>query len=251
MRSSRSRKVFRVISDGKAAPQRIAEQIKKAIFEGKIKPGQKLPSEMEFCEMFNTSRVTVRDALLMLKNAGLIYVKRGAGGGTFVAEDLNEDRLTFLLTDFIKWKNISIVDVMQTRKIVEPEIAYMAAINATESDIRNIWEAVDELERFFRTKVRFRASDENFHKTLAEAVKNPLLALFQASIIDILFRFLSTVTWTEEHKKRIIHFHKEIARKVEKKDPEGAKKAMEEHLRDMEDILSSVCKEQQLSLKDA
>ncbi len=86
-------------------------------------------------------------------------------------------------------------------------------------------------------KKKFKSHDENFHRTLAVAAKNPLLTIFQASLIDILFKFIYKQSWQEEHKRSIIFHHRNIAEKVAKKDPESAMQAIVEHLSDMGRIL--------------
>lgn len=231
---------FKSVADGKKTHEKVADQIRHAIFEKKIRPGEKLPPERELADMFNTSRVTVRAAILTLKNAGLIYSKIGMGGGTFVADDIGEAELTRLLRDVIGWKKIAIDHVIDVRAIVEPQIAYMAARNAEKHDIENIWSTIKELERIFKAKTKFRGSDENFHRALATAAKNPLLSLFQSSLIDVLFKFLYDVIWQEEHKQSILLHHIKIAEKVQEKDPEAARKAMVDHLSDMRQILSQI-----------
>src|ERR1700757_1548793 len=64
----------------------VADQIRQAIFRGLIRPGHKLPSERELAEHFQTSRLALREALRALEKEGLVIIKRGAGGGAFVAD---------------------------------------------------------------------------------------------------------------------------------------------------------------------
>jgi len=230
---------FFSVTDGRQAHEKIVSQIKNAIFEKKILPGGRLPSERELAETFKTSRVTVRSAILTLKNSGLLHVKKGTGGGTFVVDDIGGAVVSGLLRDIIRWKNISIEHVIQMRGIVEPEVAYLAARNADEEDIRRIWTTIEELESSFKKKATFQAQDEKFHKALALAAKNPLLTIFQASLIDLLFKFISSIEWAEEDKRGISRFHRLIAEKVESRDPRGARKVMVDHLRDMRSMFSS------------
>jgi GntR family transcriptional repressor for pyruvate dehydrogenase complex len=231
---------FKSVGDGQQVHEKIAAQIKDAIFDKKFKPGERLPSERELADIFRTSRVTVRSAILTLKNGGLLYVKKGTGGGTFVADDIGETEISELLENIIKWKNISIHNVIEVRNIIEPQIAYMAAKNATDQDIKRIWVTIEELEYFFKIKNKFQSGDENFHKALSAAAKNPLLSVFQASLIYILFKFIYHINWQEEHKKSILMQHRNIAEQVAQKKPESAREAMLEHLRDMQHILSRV-----------
>ena len=224
---------FTSITDGTQAHEKVVAQIKQAIFDQEYRPGERLQSERELSEIFNTSRVTIRSAILTLKNSGFLYVKKGTGGGTFVAHDMGEHEISSLLRDIIRWKNIKIGHVIQVRSIIEPQVAYLAAKNATPEDVKNILDTIRDLDISFRARATFQSQDEKFHKALADAAANPLLSVFQASLIDILFKFISTIEWKKEDKESITFFHEKIARKVEQKDPKGARKAMMEHLVDM------------------
>ena len=230
--------LFKPISDEKQAHEKIVAQIKKAIFEKQIPPGQRLQSERKLTEIFNTSRVTVRSAILTLKNDGLLYVKKGTGGGTFVTKDIGGTKISELLHDIIQWKNISIEHVIDVRGIIEPSIAYYAAKNRTDEDIEKIWTSIADLERSFNQKETFQSQDEHFHKALADAAHNPLLSVFQASLIDLLFKFISSIKWHDEEKDSMSLYHKKIARKVEEQDTSGARKMMVAHLVDMRQMLA-------------
>lgn len=229
---------FSAVADGTQAHEKIVVQIKDAIFEGRLKPGERLPSERELADIFRTSRVTVRSAILTLRNNGIVTVRKGTGGGTFIAQDLDEGEITDLLRDIIKWKNIGIRDVLEVRGILEPHIAYLAAVDPSPEQIRHIWESIEELEESFVSKSTFQSHDENFHKALADAANNPLLSVFQASIVELLFTFISRIRWSEQDKRNITFHHRKIADEVERKDPRGARRAMVEHIRDMRSLLS-------------
>lgn len=230
--------LFSTVADGRQAHEKIVVQIKDAVFDGKLKPGERLPSERELADIFGTSRVTVRSAILTLRNNGFITVRKGTGGGTFVAEDLDEGEITSLLRDIIKWKNIGIKDILEVRGILEPQIAYLAAVDPSHDRIRDIWTSIEELEESFASKSTFQSRDENFHKALAAAAGNPLLSVFQASIVELLFKFISRIHWSREDKLNITFHHRNIAEQIERKDPKAARKAMIEHIRDMRAILS-------------
>jgi GntR family transcriptional repressor for pyruvate dehydrogenase complex len=229
---------FRAVADGTQAHERIVAQIKDAIFGGSLKPGERLPSERELADIFRTSRVTVRSAILTLRNNGIVTVRKGTGGGTFVAQDLDEGEITDLLRDIIKWKNIGIRDVLEVRGILEPHIAYLAAVDPTPAQIRQIRESIEELEESFASRSTFQSRDENFHKALADAADNPLLGVFQASLVELLFKFISRIRWSEEDKRNITFHHRKIAEQVERKAPREARRAMVEHIRDMRSLLS-------------
>jgi len=229
---------FNAVADGKQVHEKIVDQIKDAIFDGKLRPGERLPAERDLADMFGTSRVTVRSAILTLRNNGIVNVRKGTGGGTFVARDLGQGEITDHLRDIIKWKNIGIRDVLEVRGILEPQIAYLAAVDPSPRQVRDIWDSIEELDESFTAKSTFQSHDEKFHKALAAAANNPLLSVFQASLVDLLFTFISRIRWDEQDKRNISLHHRKIAERVEQKDPKNARKAMIEHIRNMRDILS-------------
>lgn len=231
---------FKSIADPKLAHEKIVDQIRNAIFERKLRPGQKLPPERELANIFQASRATVRSALLTLKNGGLLEVKQGKKGGAFVSANIGETELSRLFRDIIGLKGISINHIIEVRLIIEPQIAYLAAQNAGKQEIESIWGTVRELEQLFKKRDVFHSSDENFHKALARATKNPMLSVIQASLIDVLFKFIHKVTWNEEHKRNILRHHTNIAEKVGEHSPEAAREAMIIHLSDMKRIISQL-----------
>ena len=84
--------MFEAAKSNKISAQ-IVEQIRKAIFEGNLKPGDKLPSEKELLDTFQVSRATLREALRSLEVLGFLEIKKGASGGAFVVEmDMNKAR---------------------------------------------------------------------------------------------------------------------------------------------------------------
>ena len=74
------------------ASEGIVDQLKKAILKGEFTPGQKLPSERELSEMFQASRVVVREALRTLELSGFVSIRQGPHGGAYV-QQLGHERL--------------------------------------------------------------------------------------------------------------------------------------------------------------
>ncbi len=72
--------------NNKRVSELVSDEIKKAIFSGSLKPGEKLPPERELSQQLNVGRAVVRESLRILEVSGLVYIKRGTNGGTFVKE---------------------------------------------------------------------------------------------------------------------------------------------------------------------
>ena len=99
--------------------QAIVDQIKEAIFQKRIKTGDKLPSERQMMEQFQTSRVTVREALKTLEHSGILEIKRGIQGGAFV-RDPDVKFVNNFLQDMFSMGNIKVFDLTEARMAVEP-----------------------------------------------------------------------------------------------------------------------------------
>ncbi len=119
--------------------QKIIFQIRTAILEGKLKPGDKLPPEKKLVEMFQVSKQTLREALRALEHMGLIDVKKGVGGGAFIVEvDIEVTKES--LANFLYFKNLTIDNLSEFRKLIEPHAAKTAAEVITSKDLDHLRE---------------------------------------------------------------------------------------------------------------
>ena len=138
----------------------VLEQVKSMIAQGVYKKGDLLPSEKELIEMMGVSRITVRKALQILSEAGVIETRKGKG--SFVAVDASE--LAPASMDLKKYCE-SFVQATRARLLLEPAIARQAAQTATP----------EELEQL-RKNVHTALPMDRFHDVLVEMVHNPLVA---------------------------------------------------------------------------
>ena len=125
----------------------VAEQIfgqpKAKIVSGELRPGDKLPTEMELCEMYGVSRTSVRQALTNLSSMDLIEAK--TGGGTFVKKaDASRIMDKLVLFTFLDERSLS--EIAEFRSILEPAVARLACQRATPDDIEKLEERSAELE---------------------------------------------------------------------------------------------------------
>ena len=126
--------------------EHMIQQIRKAIFEGELKPGDRLPPEKELMESFQVSRATLREALHSLEVLGFLEIRKGASGGPFVTEvDMKKARECF--TNFLHFKNLSLRHLSEVRLILEPYIAEKAALATTQKDLKRLEELLREAVR--------------------------------------------------------------------------------------------------------
>jgi len=156
----------------------IVDAIKRMIVEHGLGPGDRLPQERDLIAQFAASKGTVREALKALEVQGLISVRTGPGGGAFI-ERMSEGRAMSLLSNFLFAKNLSIANIYEMRKVLEPLAAASATPHIDEAGLRRLeaiisiydHEPADAQERWNQ-----RMAELDFHAVVAEYADNPILA---------------------------------------------------------------------------
>ncbi len=154
----------------------IAAQLRRAIMDGTYGFRERLPAERELASHFGASRSTVREALKQLEEGQL--VSRRIGSGTFVNYRAGEEG------DDIA-ERTSPLELIEVRLAVEPTMARMATVNATTRDLERLDEALRQVESCRRDREAFTRADTQFHLTLAECTRNPLMVWLYRHINDV------------------------------------------------------------------
>ena len=147
--------------------EQIVDEIKRRIEAGAYRKGDLLPSENDFIDEFGVSRTTVREALRVLGEAGVIRTKQGRGSVVVMeAADFCE-----AATECKKDYKEHFAKTSKVRLLLEPEVARMVALEASEAAKRRIDQCVKELGRGKKSS----GTSEDFHRTIFEATENPFL----------------------------------------------------------------------------
>lgn len=153
------------------------DQIQGAILDGSLKEGDVLPAEMKLKEMFETSRGTVREAMRVLEQKGLIDIKTGVGGGA-VVRSVNTEKITESLDLLIQYQKVTYDHLAEFREGVEGLVAALAAERATRKDIERLKgllaEARDLLDSESPDNAALVRIDMKLHIALAEIAGNPI-----------------------------------------------------------------------------
>ena len=134
--------MFSRVSVGRVS-QVIVDQIKVLLREGKLKPGDRLPSERDLCQRFGVSRVTVREALRVLEAGGLVTIRVGARGGAFLTTPSSE-RVGEGLADLLSLSPLTASEVTEARMVFEFGILPIVVERATDEDIAELFAMVEE-----------------------------------------------------------------------------------------------------------
>ncbi|MBT3631562.1 MAG: FadR family transcriptional regulator [Candidatus Marinimicrobia bacterium] len=210
---------------------KIQSEIEKSILQKKFIPGDKLPTEKEMCEMFGVSRTALREALQMLSIQGLITIRKGSG--IYVSE-YNSSHAIKPMSRYLEMNLDSelIIQVVEVRKMFEPQIAWMAARNRNEADVKFLEKNLSDLKKSDALDSAYQGEiDQNFHLRICEATKNPIIALQMDPIFRLMPRIRTIVYSTVDNAlSEAVDFHQKIFDAIQDQDAEGAREAMMGHL---------------------
>jgi GntR family transcriptional regulator, transcriptional repressor for pyruvate dehydrogenase complex len=213
----------------------VADQIRQAIFGGLIVPGHKLPPERELAEHFQTSRVALREALRALEKEGLITIKRGAGGGAFVAEADNAlNALSESLNTVVKLGSAKSANLTEMRSILEPEVSRLATLRATPEDVTAIEAVVIAQEKELEEGEISRKLDMEFHRCVAAAAHNNVLSIVVNAVNQSIRDSILRSKRTKEMRKRVVKYHRDILEALRGGNAELAKRIMGSHVVDVQ-----------------
>jgi len=162
----------------KKSYQHVVEEIQSAIFNGELGEGDRLPPEMKLKDMFDTSRGTVREALRVLEQKGLVSIRPGVKGGAHI-EPANTHAIQDGMAVLIRHKKICLAHLAEFRELLEGRAAEQAATAGTPGNILTLQNIIAEIRAHAQTGPdnwdRFNELDARFHQTLARMGGNPLI----------------------------------------------------------------------------
>ena len=231
MAASKVKSVFETVQRGRLSDN-VVFQIKKSIIDGVYKPGEKLPSEKYLLEMFNVSRGSLREALKSLERLGFIIIKTGVFGGAYVTDKAMRS-FSNTLYDIIKMNRIDFHELLETREIIEPGIAALAAAKRTKEDIQQLEDLIALRDKSIQANKIPIIVNIDWHQAVAVASKNQLLCLVVDAIAMTLNDEFKKISLSLEDHRVILDYHKKITACIKDGDIRGASKLMREHVGDV------------------
>ena len=153
-------------------------QIADAIRTGELHRGDRLPSGRVLAARMEVSRPTLREALKVLAEAGVVEVRPGATGGTFVVSET----VPPALVERTESRLAEIPAVLEARRAIEPVVAKLAARHATAEDIAALRRIVERQREAGDDWARITQLDNRFHREMARATKNPVIVSLMAGL---------------------------------------------------------------------
>ncbi|MFG3259550.1 FadR/GntR family transcriptional regulator [Streptomyces sp. NPDC048172] len=223
------------------AYQRVAEQIEERILGGELPPGSRLPAERELVKQFAVGRSTIREALRVLQSSGLIRSRPGDPQGAEVL-GVSPDNLSQALGRLARSHLSGLGELVQFRMVLEAESYRLAARLHTEDDLARLTALVDRMEELAQPAATrphaFSEADADFHRVVAEASGNALLALCARAVHDAVVgviegRLAESGAAAEEWMRRSVAHHRQVLEALRTGDAHRAahlgRRALYEH----------------------
>ncbi len=208
---------------------RIVADVREALFEKRLKPGEPIGTEKDLAARYGVSRIVARDALRTLQALGIAEIRMGKGGGARVARG-NPRLFAEALAVQLDLAGVSAAEVMDAQRAIEALAAELAAEHATPADHSRLTRLLAEAERLQNDADAFTRSSREFHLAIAEASHNRVLVVQFISLNHISWPAHNR-TLTPEVSRRILAVHKELAALIEMRDAAGARKLMDDHVK--------------------
>lgn len=211
------------------------ERIRSLIMSGRLVPGERLPAEAELSAELGVSRSSLREAVRGLVTAGVLDVRRG--DGTYVTSLTPSLLLTGIGAAVELMRDDSMLDLLESRRMIEPNVTALAALRATAEQLREIRSHLD-LMAGASTHEDLIRHDTDFHAAVARASQNPVLASILTGISHGTVR---TRAWRgiiiTDANNRAVEEHRSIFAAIEARDPDLARSAALMHVASVESWL--------------
>jgi GntR family transcriptional repressor for pyruvate dehydrogenase complex len=215
--------------DGREVVQELVESIRS---QG-LAVGDRLPSIRQLAGSMKVSPSLVRDAMVQAQAMGLI--KLHPRSGAFV-QSLNYapmvEALANALPQNLMQHDHNLIYLLDTRRLVEVEIAGQAAKRRRLEDLLPMRQALEMMEKVAKnaSRMEFVEADVQFHMGMAHAAGNPVLATVEQALLGCLRPYLANLPWNDERRILTHQSHKNIFQAVLDGNPDQARKVVQEHL---------------------
>jgi GntR family transcriptional regulator, transcriptional repressor for pyruvate dehydrogenase complex len=215
------------------------EQIAEKVKSGDLAVGGRLPSERDLAAQMRISRPTLREAVKVLAEAGVLEVRRGQSGGIFVASELVPRELLRTTTEI---RVSEVAGVLEGRRLLEPRVAQLAAVHAGEEDFAAMQATIERQRElaaaadFLKNEDLFLQLDLKFHLAMARATRNSTVV----QLMRHLFKRLEIARDMAVHAplvpEWVIDIHERTLAAIRAADFEQIDVVMDEHLAQLEQI---------------
>ncbi len=208
----------------------LASELRRQILSGLLPPGASLPAERELVSQTGLSRGSVRDALRILESESLVITRAGRYGGS-VANKPDDESLKRSISSFVHGRGITLLSLLQTREVIEPCLAALAAKNRTAGELQRLVDVTERVANAFLTPPEFLRENVEWHMAIAAASHNELLRAFLHSISDMVYKASAIENFASaDVRKQVMYAHRRILEAITTQDAALAERRMALHL---------------------
>lgn len=207
----------------------VLAQMKDSIENGTWQPGERLPGELQLCEAFGVSRVTVRNALQKLAGEGLIETK--VGDGSYVRKvSISEAMCRMNIPGSLTSQEFR--ELLEFRCVIEGPLCELAVSRMTQQDLNKLRQSYDKMCAMQQNESGFAKADVDFHTILASCCGNEILKAAYQMICSNLTRAMEDIVHRRGNASGL-KYHREILEAAQAQDARKARTVMEEHMQEM------------------
>ena len=213
---------------GRTAPELIFRQLSEAMSTGDLKAGDRLPPESELAEALGVAPMTLRRALSMLREMGLIHTTRGRYGGNFVAENVGVHLME--VARKIPLTRSEIRDLADWRRAISGEACFLAAERGTQENFDAIALGSSAFDDAVAKLTAMRVADARFHHLVAEASRSPRLVREEGEIQLEMNKLILTRPHLRTSQPMLLRCHDPIVNAIIRRDAVRARVEMLAHV---------------------
>ncbi len=208
----------------------IFEDLQQRIRQGDWLPGARLPSIAQLAKEYQVGAGSIREALRSLQSIGLVKIEHGSGVYITGSRPATE-----LSSHFQNVGDDQLIALAETRCILEPELAALAAKRGTDNELAEIEELVRQMEEEDKHGNDFAELDVLFHRKIAHAARNPILYQTIEGVSDLLLESRRAVLLNPTLLLRALRYHALIAEALKLRNAPQARLLMQGHMNSMMD----------------
>lgn len=234
-RPNKPQNLFSAVTPRKI-PDVVYKQLVALISSGRLKPGERLPSEREMATDMGISRQSIREAINKARTVGLIDVRQG--GGTVVVSSVG-GHLQTPLAILLEEQAEKIFEFLDIRKLFEGWCAERAAAAARSADLRAMLQLLKRMESLEPGEAAWEKADLNFHSAIAAASHNVVAIHIMEGLKSSFNDYFKAKKFAlrPERKDVLFNQHAGIFAAIKQKDPRKAKDRMTEHLEYVAEVI--------------
>jgi GntR family transcriptional repressor for pyruvate dehydrogenase complex len=213
--------------------EQVSEMIEDQIIAGKLRVGDRLPTENDLASMYRVSRTVIREAMKVLIERG--WIETRAGRGALVIDNVARGVRSSFDVAIRMDPNSGSDHLIEVRQMIEPEIAAHAALRASAEQIALMRQAIEQMDQAVKEDPisvdQFLDADFSFHMTMAEATGNPFVLMIISPVVKLMREQQAYhVSQIRGGGGRSQANHRLIMRAIEQRDPAAARENMRKHI---------------------